>query len=99
MFAKLSQFKTFVSHVVTSLQSQKPTGPTDPELDQKLHFLMEHVINEPVATQFKAYHELQHPELELNETLGRIYSDPTVPTQHVITIIRFYSFLLLNCAN
>lgn len=61
MLGKLSQFKNFISHAVTSLNSQRPSDPNDPELDKKLHFLLDHIMNNPVQVQFKAYHELQSP--------------------------------------
>lgn len=69
MFGKLTQFKNFISHAVTSLTSQKPEPPTDPQLDKKLKFLLDYILRNPVADQFKAYHSLQAPEMTLNELL------------------------------
>ena len=61
MLGKLSQIKNFIAHAVTSLQSQKPTAPNDPELDSKLRFMLDYVLRNPTEGQFKAYHSLQIP--------------------------------------
>lgn len=66
MFAKFSQIKHFISQAITSLESQKPKVPSDPFLDNKLKFMLDYVLKNPTAQQFKAYHELQSPEMQLN---------------------------------
>ncbi len=47
MLGKLSQFKNFIAHAVTSLQSQKPLTPNDPELDSKLRFMLDYILRNP----------------------------------------------------
>jgi hypothetical protein len=61
MFGKLTQFKNFIANAVTSLQSQRPTLPNDPDLDSKLKFMLDHILRNPHEAQFKAYHSLQTP--------------------------------------
>jgi hypothetical protein len=58
MFGK---FKHFITHVVTSVESQRPYPPSDAQLDSKLKFLLDHILSCPTEDQFKAYHSLQSP--------------------------------------
>ena len=41
MFGKL---KNFISHAVTSLNSQRPRPPSDPQLESKLKFLLDYIL-------------------------------------------------------
>jgi len=56
MLGKLSQIKNFIANAITSLESQKPTTPSDPALDHKLKFMLDYVLKNPLPLQFKAYH-------------------------------------------
>lgn len=99
MFSKLAQIRTYISHAITSLQSQRPVAPSDPALPRKLAFFLDHVMNAALPAQFKAYHELQAPEVGLGEILPQLYHSPEVTTEQVTAILHFYTFLLLNCQN
>ena len=61
MLGKLSQIKNFISQAVTSLASQKPIPPSDPQLESKLKFMLDHILKNPIEDQFKVYHNLQSP--------------------------------------
>ncbi len=61
MFNKFTQFKNFITYAITSLESQKPTLPTDEALPNKVSFMLDHIMKQPLPSQFKAYHELQAP--------------------------------------
>jgi hypothetical protein len=99
MFSKLAQFRSYIAHAITPLESQRPLLPSDPALPRKLAFLLDHVLKAALPAQFKAYHELQAPEIALNELLLQLYRSPEVTTEQVTAILHFYSFLLLNCQN
>ncbi len=47
MLGKLSQIKNFISQAVTSINSQRPTPPNDPQLDSKLKYLLDHIFRHP----------------------------------------------------
>lgn len=66
MFSKIAQFKNFLTHAITSLESQKPQLPVDESLPSKLSFMTDHIMKAALPLQFKAYHELQAPEINLN---------------------------------
>ena len=66
MLGKLSQIKNFITNAITSVQSQRPVPPNDPALESKLKFLLDFILRSPVEGQFKAYHSLQNPEMDLN---------------------------------
>lgn len=66
MLGRLSQLKNFVSQAVTSLTSQRPTPPSDPQLESKLKFLLDYILRNPTEDQFKVYHSLQSPEMAIN---------------------------------
>lgn len=76
MFGKLAQIRNYIAHAITSLESQRPHVPSDPALPRKLAFLADHVMKQAIPAQFKAYHELQTPEVALNELLPQIYHSP-----------------------
>jgi hypothetical protein len=99
MFGKLAQLRTLIAHAITSLESQRPQLPSDPNLPKKLAFLLDHVLKAPLQGQFKAYHELQAPEVAFNELLPQLYHSVEVTTDQVTAIVHFYTFLLLNCQN
>ena len=61
MLGKFVQIKNLIASAVTSLNSQKPTPPSDPQLERKLKFLLDYILKNPVEDQFKAYHSLQSP--------------------------------------
>jgi hypothetical protein len=56
MLGKLSQIKNFIANAITSLESQRPTVPADPNLDRKLKYMLDYVLKNPLPLQFKAYH-------------------------------------------
>jgi hypothetical protein len=66
MLSKFAQLKSFITYAITTLDSQKPHLPTDQALPQKLSFMLDHIMKAPLQAQFKAYHELQAPEMNLN---------------------------------
>lgn len=66
MFSKFAQLKSFITHAITSLESQKPQLPVDEGLPRKLDFMTDHIMKAALPLQFKAYHELQAPEINLN---------------------------------
>ena len=43
----LGKFKHFITHAVTSINSQKPTTPYDPLLENKLKFLLDYILRSP----------------------------------------------------
>ena len=57
----LGKLKNLISHAVTSLASQRPNPPNDPQLENKLKFLLDYIFRHPTEEQFKAYHSLQSP--------------------------------------
>ena len=61
MLGKLTQFKNFIANAVSSLDSHRPTPPSDPRLEAKLKHLLDHVMRAPLENQFKVYHSLQAP--------------------------------------
>lgn len=61
MLSKFAQLKNFITHAITTLESQKPVLPIDDGLPGKLTFMTDHIMKAPLAGQFKAYHELQNP--------------------------------------
>jgi hypothetical protein len=66
MFSKIAQLRSFITHAITSLESQRPQLPTDDALPGKLAFMTDHIMKAALPLQFKAYHELQAPEINLN---------------------------------
>jgi len=66
MLGRLFQFKNFISQTVTSLASQRPTPPSDPQLESKLKFLLDYILRNATEDQFKVYHSLQSPEMGIN---------------------------------
>lgn len=99
MLGKLAQFKNFISYAVTSLQSQRPSPPSDTLLDKKLKFMLDYILRNPTEDQFKIYHSLQSPEITLNEQLRQIYHSNIADTSQISSIIHFFTFLLINCNN
>jgi hypothetical protein len=47
MLGKFAQLKNFISHAVTSPISQRPTPPSDPQLERKLRFLLDYILRSP----------------------------------------------------
>ncbi len=80
MFSKLAQIRSYITHAITSLESQRPQLPSDPALPRKLSFMLDHVLKAPLPAQFKAYHELQAPEVALNELMPQLYHSSEVTT-------------------
>jgi hypothetical protein len=98
MLGKIAQLRHRLASAVTSLESQRPLPPSDPQLPRKLQFLLEHILKQPQQAQFKAYHELQSPDYQLNELLAQIHhAQPDL--DQLTAILHFYTFLLLNCKN
>jgi len=95
----LGRFKHFITHAVTSVNSQKPIAPNDPLLENKLKFLLDSILRSPTEEQFKAYHALQSPEMTLNEQLKQIYFGGEADTGQICSILHFFTFLLLNSNN
>lgn len=56
MLDRLFKIKNLITHAITSLQSQQPKPPHDPDLSTKLHFYTNHIMSQEVELQFKAYH-------------------------------------------
>jgi len=48
MFGKIAQLKNYISQAVTSLTSQRPKPPSDPQLDHKLKFILDYILRNPV---------------------------------------------------
>lgn len=48
MLGTFIKFKNLITHAITSLQSQQPKLPHDPELSTKLHFYTNHIMSQQV---------------------------------------------------